>query len=765
MHRLTEFSLKRPWLTLAILLAITVGLGLGVPKVKPAFGFRVMVGGDHPAMKALDSLVEQFAGGYPVRIAWGCGSSSPCKNVFDKASLEMADALTRDLSNSPNVMSVIGPANASLFIPSDEGFQIRTLYENDVLAPDYEKLSESALEEPLWVGNLVSEDSRAGVIVIQTKDNRPQTELEITSTINKSLEHFRDQGFDFYVLGDAPDNVVVGKALSESTNALIPALALVIAAILYILTRSWRQTLITMTTMGIALVWTLGALGWLHWPQDGMLEVLAPLVVIVGVCDAVHLLTRYSEERQKNKLSPTRDALILAARDAGPACVITTVTSAVAFASFTSSDLDTFVRFGLILPTGVIFCLILSFSLIPIAMAFLASESDRDKHSARTWMPVMNAIAEIGARRSATMLSITAFLLAFFSYGWIVHLRADNDWIEAFGESSQFVQSVRFIEETIGGSQTLELDVRLPPQERIENPETLSAITQLSDSLSTVDGLSEPKSIVDLLRRLNRLLNDNQPSFYRVGDSSKANAELLELIAFDDPETLNRWISVDRSRIRISIPVSEKSQTEREVTIAEVNAHIENHLGNGWVVQPSGRLAIQHSWIRDVQATQLRSFPIAFGIVFILVSVFLRSWKLGLAAMVPTLLPVVVVLGAMGWIGMSLDVARAMLAAVVIGIGVDDAIHLLAHYKVRREEGDDPHAAISAALQHTGRAIVTTSVALALGFLTLMMSAWQTVASFGFFVAIAIIGALVATLFVLPALIFTFTRGEKGGSA
>ena len=179
-------------------------------------------------------------------------------------------------------------------------------------------------------------------------------------------------------------------------------------------------------------------------------------------------------------------------------------------------------------------------------------------------------------------------------------------------------------------------------------------------------------------------------------------------------------------------------------------------MGNDWGFQISGTVAVQHDWLRDVQATQLRSFPIAFGIVFILVAVFLRSWKLGLAAMVPTLLPVVVVLGAMGWIGMSLDVARAMLAAVVIGIGVDDAIHLLAHYKVRREEGDDPHAAIAAALQHTGRAIVTTSVALALGFLTLMMSAWQTVSSFGLFVAIAIMGALVSTLFVLPALIFAF---------
>ena len=169
---------------------------------------------------------------------------------------------------------------------------------------------------------------------------------------------------------------------------------------------------------------------------------------------------------------------------------------------------------------------------------------------------------------------------------------------------------------------------------------------------------------------------------------------------------------------------------------------------------------MNHAWVRDVQATQLRSFPVAFAIVFVLVSVFLRSWKLGLAAMIPTLLPVVVILGLMGWAGLTLDVARAMIAAVVIGIGVDDAVHILAQYKTRRDAGQDPRAAMQAALRHTGRAVVTTSAALALGFLTLMMSAWQTIASFGFLVSIAILGALAASLFVLPALIFTFARQD-----
>jgi predicted RND superfamily exporter protein len=141
-----------------------------------------------------------------------------------------------------------------------------------------------------------------------------------------------------------------------------------------------------------------------------------------------------------------------------------------------------------------------------------------------------------------------------------------------------------------------------------------------------------------------------------------------------------------------------------------------------------------------------------------MVWIFLRSARLAVIAMVPTLLPVIVIMGAMGWVGMSLDVGRAMIAAVIIGIAVDDSIHLLSHYKKCRDEGDTARHAIERAVLHTGRAVVTTSVALSLGFLTLLASAWQTISSFGFFVSLAIMGALIATLFVLPALIITFAK-------
>jgi predicted RND superfamily exporter protein len=260
--------------------------------------------------------------------------------------------------------------------------------------------------------------------------------------------------------------------------------------------------------------------------------------------------------------------------------------------------------------------------------------------------------------------------------------------------------------------------------------------------------------------RLNRLLHDDDPAFERPGDSRQANAELIELLAFDDPAMLASWLTLDRSTLRISAKTPWVSHRSARRALESIRNYIRSEFPSNWSVALSGAFAINFDWVNDVQSTQLRSFPTAFLLVFAMVAIFLRSIRLAIGAMIPTLLPVVVTLGAMGWMGMGLDVGRAMIAAVLIGIAVDDSVHLLSQYQRRRVGGDDPGEAIRGAILHTGRAVVTTSLALSLGFLTLMASAWQTISSFGFFVSLAILGALAAALFVLPALIFAFGRGE-----
>ena len=235
-----------------------------------------------------------------------------------------------------------------------------------------------------------------------------------------------------------------------------------IGILLYVMTRSWQQTLVTLATMGVGFVWTLGVLGWLGWSQDGMLEVLPVLVVIVGVCDAVHLLSRHAAERTTNPTLPLRETILAAARGSGPACAITTITTAAAFASFTASDIDAFVRFGVIFPIGVIACLLLSFSLLPILIERLPTETTQPVNVSAVWEAVMKAIVITSSQRIGPLLVSSSLVLAFFGFGWAAYLHADNNWMESFGESSDIARAVTFVERSLGGSQTLEIDIRLP---------------------------------------------------------------------------------------------------------------------------------------------------------------------------------------------------------------------------------------------------------------------------------------------------------------
>ena len=768
MYRLTRLSLSYPKLTLLVVALVTAVLGVGLTRLRTEFGYRVLIGDEHPSVRALDAFIAQFGGGLPARIAWECGEGQPCNTVFDPSSLEMAFAVTNALSPLAGIQNVEGPATAALLVPSPGGFAARRFVDEGELAPDAAALAARALDDPLWVDTFVSKSGRVGVIVVQPSDTAPETDVLVTDAIEKALAPFEARGFTFYVFGDPVENVIGGRDLAQSSTKLVPATISVIVLVLFALSRSWRAVAVATGTMGIGLLWTFGLLGWLGWPRDGILEVLAPLIVVVGVCDAIHMLSRYSAEVAERSLpdcSGTRAAVLVdVARDVAPPCLITSLTTAAAFLSFVTSALATFVRFGTIAAFGVAACLVLTFTMLPVLVRALPARGAKAAQHSAIWDVALDAILRVSKKRAVPILLTAMILCGVCSIGWFGRLTADTDWLDSWGEHSRIVKAIRFAEAHFQTSASLELEVALAPETALEDPETLRTIDEFSQFLSTVHGLGSATSVLDLVKRVNRLLRDDDPAFERVAETRAANAEALELIALEGPELLGSWVSLDRSRLRISVEASNQSHLSRVAGLEAVRRYARSVLPESWSVRLSGEYAITVDWVRDVQRTQLRSFPTALVLVLAMVAVFLRSLRLALAAMVPTLLPVVVTLGTMGWAGMSLDVGRAMIAAVMIGIGVDDSIHLLHQYQRRRAAGKTSHEAIRGAVLHVGRAVVTTSLALSLGFLTLMASAWQTIASFGLFVSIAILGALVATLFVLPALVFVAepTLGRLG---
>lgn len=749
-----HFAVHRPAAALALLIGVTGVLTLGLPQLRAEYGYRVLLGDDHPAIHALDETIDTFGGGLPLTIAWACEAASPCEAVHDDESLRMADAITRTLAGSPHVLRVQGIANAPLLVPLTDGFATRRLFEAGAPAPDAAALALRARDDPIWRDRLISQDGRAAAIVLQPRDTRSATDIAMVDSLRRVLAPYEDAGMEFHLVGDAVATVVSGRALAESTARLVPFTVVVIAAIVFLFVRSWAGTLLCLASLGVALLWSFGLLGWLAWPQDGILEVLAPLVLVIGVCDAIHLLAVYASALAKvdaESLSARRAAMQRAAEEVIAPCSVTTLTTALAFLSFLTSDLDTFVRFGSISAFASVACFVTTFSLLPALGPRVALPRSIAERRSAAWNAAMRGIARTARARRTALLSATLLLFGFFALG-AARLEVDTNWYESWGARSDVVRWLRFVESRLGPSETLEIAIALPDGAPLEEPETLARVEALANALSEIDGLGAPRSILAPLARLHRLVRDDDPAFERLPDAPQGNAELLELLEFEGVEHVAPWLTLDRRRLRISLAAQEQPYSERRRTLEAVAATIESSTPRDWQVTVSGETAIGFQWIRDVQSTQLRSFPMALALALIAVALLFRSLRTATAALVPTLLPIAVTLGAMGWLGTSLDVGRAMLAAVILGIAIDDAIHFL--HRLRTERRREEKDAIARTLVAVGPALVTTSAALSLGFLTFMASAWQTISSFGFFMSLAIAGALLATLFVLPALLY-----------
>ncbi len=761
MHHLTRFSLRNPGLTIAAILAITALAALGALRIETNAGFRAYVGADHPAVRQLDRFIERFGGGLPVAAVWSCDETEVCDSVFDEASLLMAYEVARSVEKTIGVRSVRSPATSPLLVPTDDGFEVRTFVEGGQPVADRAELARRAMIDPLWRRNLISPDGRVGAIVLELGSSESELNIRAVADLFEALRPFESRGFEFSLVGDPVEFVVAGDDLRSDSLRLVPVIVVVIAAVLVALFRSWRAALISLGSVGLSVVWAFGVMGWLGWPQTALSQALAPFILTVGVCNAIHVLSRYASETS-NFVTVTRESsaatVVAVAGDVGGACLLASVTTAVGFASFTTSGALSFAQFGLIAAAGVLSGLILSFSLLPVLLVRARLSELSSSQPSELWSGILQPLIRGVHRRPRVVLLSTAAVACLSILG-VRLLQIDVSVTSVFGEETRVVRWIRFVREELRNPDTLEIDLEIPRERSLREPEVMQRIALASSALLQISELSAARSVVESVAWANRLLHKDAPELQRPADSPEANAELLFVLSVHDPTILDRWVSLDQRHVRISLEAAPGSYRKAEGVLGWVDKTLESHFSDdGWRAEITGPVKTYYHMVDEVQRTQLRSFLTAAVVVCALVGLFFRSMSWAVAAMIPTLLPVLVTLGAMGAWGIYLDMGTAMVAAVVLGIAIDDTVHLLVQYRRRRNQGLDPEDAMREAALHVGRAVVTTSLALSLGFFVLTLSSWASVASFGFLAGLAILGAMAADLIVLPALIVSIAR-------
>ncbi len=756
MKFLTRFSLARPGATLAVIAAISAVAAAGSLRLEPRTGYRATLGAAHVEVARLDRFIEDFGGGLPIVIAWGCRTND-CESALDPDSVRMAADLEEAFSAIEGVRRVRGPARTPLVFASGEA---KFLLADGDPATDLAELVDFAATDPLWVGTLVSADSRAAAIVVELRSSDSASHAHAVDAIRSTLVPYEDRGHRFALVGDPIDFVVGGGALSEEPKKLSAFTVLLIFLTLWILFRSPKVPLSALATVGLAALWTLGLMGWAGWPQTEISQSLVPLILVVGVCDSMHFLSRYGDLRDATKTSTDRNAALLeTAADVGAPCLLTSLTTAAGFASFVVSDLASFMRFGLAASVGIVSALLLTFTLLPLLVSF-ARIDFRLTETSQVWQRAMLLISRASERRPRAILAVSFALMGVSTYG-IGQLEIDVSKESLMGSGSPIVRWQRWVESHLRKPDTLEVRLTLPDDAVVSDPAAFAVVGDVAEFLESQENLGKTWSILEPLGRVNQVFHDGDPEFARAGSTGAENEQLLFALGSLDRPSVDHWVSRDRRHLRLSAEAELLTKTERMAVVQSVDEHLRATLPPGWHHELTGPLRVFGAMVEGLHSTQTRSFAGAVVLISLLVGLGLRSAAAALWVMIPTVLPIGVTLGAMGLVGVALDTGTSMIAAIVLGIAVDDSVHLVSHYQRTRRSGAPQADAMRSALSTVGRPVVASSLALSLGFLSLLLSSWGAIASFGFLSALAILAALGADLLLLPALLYSVTGSRS----
>jgi len=727
---------------------LTLVSGWSILGVDRAVGTHATLGPHHPAVIYFDEFLERFGGGYPILIAYECAGAEVCRGALDPIALRMAHSVSLELEKSGFVSRVSSPATTRLLVASaDLGIEARQLVVDGQPVVDSE-LERIALGDPLWTRSLLSEDGSVGAIIVEMSSTETAALLSVMEDVRGALSPYKAAGFHFYLVGEAVMWVAAHEDAVESAMRVGIGTGGMLFLTLMFLLRSLPAVLASLATIGVASAWTIGALPLLGWELSELTNGAATLILVIGCADCVHLVSHFLETRPS--FGSDAEALESASRWVLAPCFLTTATSAGAFASFASGGVHSLTQFGLLAAMGVVIAFFLTFSLLPAVLVIFPPRPRTPGHSA-AWQEVLRRVAHFGTRRRWLVLTISG-AVALIGAAGIPKLRVELGLNDLWGPDHEISRALRMVSENLQRADRLEVEIDLPPEAGIEDPVVIRRIATIESELSRLDGLGQSRSLAKMLQHADRLVRPNsQPD--RLPDSEAAIGELLLLLAAGDPGSVDPWMTIDQRRLRISFEARDLSLPEKQELLSSAEAVLRRTVPATWSFSLTGTVMLGYRHGTEFGRSQLSIVSASSFVVVALIGAYLRSVPWALLAMIPNAVALLLLFGAMGHWGIELNFGSAIVAPIAIGIAADDTIHFLTAYARQRRSGISPVLALERAIAGVGEAVIATALALALGFLSMTTSPFPSISNIGLLGGISIIGATVADLLILPALI------------
>jgi len=811
MKKIFKFILKKPAHIMVFILAIFLSAAIGLKNFKlDASSDALVIEGDE-AFKVYRETGEIFGNSDFLIITF-----TPNTDLFSPQSLATIKNLDTQLEKLSGVQSVLTILDAPIFfqpkVPlADLMDNLKTLETEDIdfaaakeeiiSNPVYSELIISlsgdttamqvTLEENLLYRELINkryelldftnlslnqknELNNINKQISQLNDDEAKQRAHLIAQIRLLLEQYSNEGTLF--LGGA--SMIATDMMSFIKSDLLIfgiGVAIVFCLMLYLFFQNIWFVLLPLTNAFITTAFTASVLGLMDWKISVISSNFIALLLILTISLTVHVLVRFTEVSRSSE--STDDAIYKTLNQMVRPCLFAALTTAIAFLSLIMGDIKPVIEFGKMMSVGMIFAFIFTFTFLPSAMKLAIKSSST--HSLELINKIPSRLAMI-ALKQGKQIAIFFLLLAISLIYGISKLEVENRFIDYFSPETEIYQGMLLLDEELGGTATLDILIDQPSDEIFDeldfdgddlfeddlfmddsseasgywwNATSLAKLEEIHDYLDEIPEMGKVLSVASGIK-LARMINDDN-------DLNDLELALLRSVLPEDiKETLlYSYINQDDSTVRISARVLESAQTlNRKELLEKINFDLVNKFDlDEEQFQVTGLAVLYNNMLQSLFSSQIKSLGLVFAVIGLMILLLFRSVKITLIALAPNLITAGSVLGLLGVLSIPLDIMTITVAAISVGMAVDNTIHYLYRYKTEVKNKDLTNdQRILNSHDSVGRAVFYTAATIAAGFSIFALSSFTPTVLFGLFTAFALMISFFASLTLLPFLLNLF---------
>jgi predicted RND superfamily exporter protein len=755
----TDWIIRFRWIAILITLVVVGALASGGRFLSFTSDYQVFFGESNPQLAAFNDLQDTYSKNDNVLIMLEPADGQ----VFTQDTLEAVVSLTDMAWQTPYSSRVDSLSNFQYTFAEEDDLIVEDLIEDaSVLGQeDFDRLKEIALAQPLLVNRLLSPSAHVtGVNITFELPNidAANEAIEVVNHLDDALAQIKADhpSINAYKTGVVVMNKAFPEASFADMSTLIPAAFGIILLGFLIFTRSIWGTLGSLIVMIMSIVAAMGTAGWMGIVLTPPSASAPTLILTLAVADCVHFLVTFFQglRRGDDKITAIKESIRV---NFNP-IFLTSLTTAIGFLSMNFSDSPPFHDLGTITAIGVVYAFLLSIFFLPALMAVLPVKMAAKTGNAKS---SMDWLANFVIRNNKPLLISIGVLIV----GLIVMIPKNelNDvFVNYFDKTIPFRADTDHISENLTGMYFVDYSIDSKEASGINKPDYIAQLEKFEQWLQQQPEVKHVNSLSETYRRLNKNMHGDDTSYYRIPEEQELAAQYLLMYEMSLPFglDLNNQINVDKSATRLTATLETLSSKQVFSFENRVKDWMTNNTPDLLTEGSSPTIMFSHIAKRNI-ISMLSGTTIALVLISGILMVSLRSFKFGILSLVPNLVPAGMAFGAWALFVGQVGLAVSVVAAMTLGIVVDDTIHFLSKYlRARRERGMNTEDAIRYAFNTVGVALFITTVILTAGFMIIAQSTFLVNANMGLLTAITICIALFVDFLFLPPLLMLVDRDK-----